>query len=267
MALVFGTTRVVNLAHGELVLLGAYVAYQAETSLGLGPLLAIPLATVVVVIAALATMKLVASKVTDREIASLLITFGVGVILTNAFVLVWSADFRSTQAAWYVEPSPIRAAPAMNGELLFFALAAAFVAFLWWWLSRTWYGRALRAVASNRVSAGLLGIRPGRTELLAFVVAALLATVAGAALYATRAIEPPIGGALTTKAFVITVLAGVGSMPFLLAGALMIGVVEALTAALLSPALQDVATMIVFLLVLFALPTGLSGLAGRRVVS
>ncbi len=267
MALVFSTTRVVNLAHGELVLLAAYVSYQAETTLGLGPLLAIPLAGAVVVVAAIATMQLVALKSRDREVASLLITFGIGIILTNGMVLVWSADFRSTQARWYIEPAPLKALPAMNGEVLFFAITGVLVVVLWWWLNRTWYGRALRAVASNRVSAGLLGIRPRRTELLAFVVAALLATIAGGALYATRAIEPPMGGPLTTKAFVVTVLAGVGSMPFLLAAALLIGVVEALTAALLSPALQDVATMVVFLLVLFALPTGLSGLAGRKVVS
>jgi branched-chain amino acid transport system permease protein len=264
LALVFGTMKVINLAHGELVLLAAYVAYTVESKLGFGPVLAIPIALVVVCIAAVSVYYIVSRIKKDREINSLILTYGIGVILTNAILLIWHADVRSTSSTWLQEAFVVGPLYSMRSELLFFGVAIVLMGALWWWLARSWYGRAVRAVSSNRDAAKLMGIDPGRTELVSFIVAGILASFAGVALFSYGVIQPAYGGALTVKAFIITVLAGIGSIPGVLLGAVLLGVCEALTVTLASSALQELAGMTLFLLVLFVMPNGLFGAAGRR---
>jgi branched-chain amino acid transport system permease protein len=264
LALVFGTMKVINLAHGELVLLAAYIAYSMESGLGLGPVFAIPVALVVVGAAAVSVYFVVSRIKKDREINSLILTYGIGVILTNVILLVWKADVRSTNSTWLQEAFVVGPLYSMRSELLFFGVSIALMGGLWWWLSRSWYGRAVRAVSSNRDAAKLMGIDPGRTELVSFLVAGILAAFAGVALFSYGVIQPAYGGALTVKAFIITVLAGIGSIPGVLLGAVLLGVAEALTVTLASSALQELAGMTLFLLVLFVMPNGLFGAARRR---
>jgi branched-chain amino acid transport system permease protein len=135
---------------------------------------------------------------------------------------------------------------------------------LWWWLSRSWYGRAVRAVSSNRNAAKLMGINPHVTEIISFLIAGILASVAGVALFSFEVIQPSIGESLTVKAFIITVMAGMGSIPGVLIGGILLGLAEALTATLYSSALQELVGMVLFLLVLFFMPSGLFGVRERR---
>ncbi|MCC8397441.1 branched-chain amino acid ABC transporter permease [Paraburkholderia sp. MMS20-SJTR3] len=264
LALVFGSMRIINLAHGELVLLAAYIAYSFETRLGLNPVLAIPAAMPVVCVAAAAAWYLVSRIARDRELNSLILTYGLGIILTNGVLLIWGADVRSTNSAWLQDSVMLGNVLSMRSELLSFGISVVLMGALWWWLSRSWYGRAVRAISSNRDAARLMGINPGRTELVSFIVAGVLASCAGVAMYASSAIQPSIGEAMTVKAFIITVLAGVGSIPGVLLGAMLLGIAEALTVTLYSSALQELAGMLLFLLVLYVLPNGLFGVARRR---
>lgn len=264
LALVFGAMRVINLAHGELVLLAAYIAYSFESRLGVNPVFAIPLAIPIVCAAAAAAYYLVSRIKQDRELNSLILTYGLGIILTNAVLLVWSADVRSTNSPWLQDSVSIGNVISMRSEVLSFGISVVLMGILWWWLSRSWYGRAVRAISSNRDAARLMGINPGRIELVTFLVAGVLASCAGVSIYASSAIQPSIGEALTVKAFIITVLAGVGSIPGVLLGAMLLGIAEALTVTLYSSAMQELTGMVLFLLVLYVLPNGLFGVARRR---
>jgi len=265
LALVFGTMKIINLAHGELVLLAAYIAYTAESQFGLNPLASIPFAMVLVGIVAVVVYLLVSRIKTDRELNSLILTFGVGIILTNFVLLVWAADIHSTTTAWFQEAVVVGDLLfSSRSEILFFVVGVALVFATWWWLSRTWYGRAIRAVSSNREAAMLMGVNPRQTEILSFVVASVLATVAGIAIYTGQVIQPSLGHALTIKAFIITVLAGMGSIPGVLLGAVLIGVIEALTVTYWSSALQEFTGMVLFLVVLLVRPQGLFGFGARR---
>ncbi|MAF05884.1 MULTISPECIES: branched-chain amino acid ABC transporter permease [unclassified Herbaspirillum] len=264
LALVFGAMRVINLAQGELVLLAAYIAYSVESGLGLNPVLAIPIALVVVCLTSAIVYFVVSRIKKDREINSLILTYGIGVILTNGMLLIWKADIRSTSSEWLQEAFVLGPFYGMRSEVLFFGVSLLMMAALWWWLSRSWYGRAVRAVSSNRDAAKLMGINPGYTELVSFIVAGILASFAGVALFSYGVISPAYGGVLTVKAFIITVLAGVGSIPGVLIGAILLGVAEALTVTLASSALQELAGMGLFLLVLFIMPNGLFGVRARR---
>ncbi|XYJ08185.1 branched-chain amino acid ABC transporter permease [Telluria sp. B2] len=264
LALVFGAMKVINLAHGELVLLAAYIAYTVESKLGWNPLTAIPVAVIVVTITS-ALLYFVVGKIrTNREINSLTLTYGVGVILTNLVLMIWSADVRATSSSWMQEAFVVGELYSMRSEVLFFGVSIVLIVALWWWLSRSWYGRAVRAVSSNRDAAKLMGINPGKTELVSFIVAGILAAFAGVALFSYGVITPAYGSVLTVKAFIITVLAGIGSIPGVLIGAVLLGVAESLTVTLASSALQELAGMGLFLLVLFVMPNGLFGAVRRR---
>jgi branched-chain amino acid transport system permease protein len=264
LALVFGAMKIINLAHGEIVLLGAYVAYTCETVVGVSPLLAIPVAIAVLAGAMALTFALVDRIRRDRELNSLLLTFGLGVMLTNGMLLAWKADIRSTRTLWLQDSLALGSLYSSRGELLFFVVSVLLIAGLWWWLKRTWAGRTLRAAASNRAAAELMGIDPRRIELISFLVAGVLAAFAGVAIYCVGVIQPNLGASLTIKAFIITVLAGLGSAPGVLVGALLLGVTESLTTTFFSSALQELTGMMLFLLVLFVLPGGLFGTRWRR---
>jgi branched-chain amino acid transport system permease protein len=224
LALVFGAMRIINLAHGELVLLSAYIAYSFETRLGINPVFAIPAAIPVVCAAAGAAWFLVSKIARDRELNSLILTYGLGIILTNGVLLIWGADVRSTNSAWLQDSVMLGNVLSMRSELLSFGISVVLMGALWWWLSHSWYGRAVRAISSNRDAARLMGINPKKTELVSFLVAGVLASCAGVAMYASSAIQPSIGEAMTVKAFIITVLAGVGSIPGVLLGAMLLAV-------------------------------------------
>ncbi len=264
LSLAFGTMRIINLAHGELVLLAAYVAYTVESRLGVNPLMALPIALVVVCACAALVYFLVSRLTRYRELNSLMLTFALGVILTNAVLMIWSSDIRSTSNATLQDAMQIGSVYSMVSELLFFVLSLAAAGVLGWWLSRSWYGRAVRAVSSNRDAAKLMGINPAKVELVSFLVAGILATIAGIAIFSSSVISPPLGHALTVKAFIITVLAGVGSVPGVLLAALLLGITEAMTVTLFSSALQELTGMLLFLLVLFVMPNGLFGASRRR---
>ena len=264
LALVFGAMKVINLAHGELVLLAAYIAYTVESKLGWNPIMAIPAAVIIVTITSALLYFVVGKIKTNREINSLTLTYGVGVILTNLVLMIWSADVRATSSSWMQEAFVVGELYSMRSEVLFFGVSIVLIVALWWWLSRSWYGRAVRAVSSNRDAAKLMGINPGKTELVSFIVAGILAAFAGVALFTYGVITPAYGGVLTVKAFIITVLAGIGSIPGVLIGAVLLGIAESLTVTLASSALQELAGMGLFLLVLFVMPNGLFGAARRR---
>lgn len=264
LALAFGAMRIINLAHGELVLLAAYMAYLVESRTGLDPYAAIPLALVVVVGLSYVLFQLVDRIREHRELNSLILTFAVGIILTNAILLVFASDVRSTSSPFLQDALSIGPVYGMNGEIIAFCVSLVLMAVLWWWLKKSWYGRAVRAVSSNRNAATLMGINPRRIETVSFLVAGALASFAGIALYTMSVIQPAVGHALTVKAFIVTVLAGVGSIPGVFLGAILLGVTEALTVTLASSALQELAGMVLFLLVLFFLPNGLFGARARR---
>jgi branched-chain amino acid transport system permease protein len=264
LSLVFGAMRIVNLAHGELVLLAAYIAFTVETSLHWSPLLALPFSMVVVCVASLGLQVLVGRLKKDRELASLLLTYGVGIIITNAILVAWGADIHSSGSDWMADAVSIGPLISTRGEFLSLVINVALTVAVWWWLARSWHGRAVRAASSNPEAAKLMGINPHLVEALSFLAAGALASVAGVALYITSVVQPHVGGTLTVKAFIVTVLAGVGSIPGLFIAAVLVGITEALTVAFVGSALRELAGMVLFLVVLLVLPGGLFGRLQRR---
>lgn len=264
LAIVFGSMKIINVAHGDLVLLSAYIAFIAEQRFGVNPILAIPASAIVVCCAATVIYILVSRIKADRELNSLMLTYGIAIVLSNVFLMLFTADIRSSNNPWFQEAVVVGDTLYSSAAQICVLIGGILAAFLvWLWLARSRDGIAIRAVSSYRDASMLMGINPKKTELLSFLLAALLATVAGTAVYITSVIQPALGHDITIKAFVITVLAGLGSVPGIVVAAILIGVAEALTATLASSGWQDLVGFALFLIVLVWRPSGLFGLKGR----
>lgn len=260
LAFVFGILRVINLAHGEVVVLGGYVAYWLLVKWGVSPLLSLPLAGLAGGAAGLVTYRVFLGRVRDApELNTLILTFGIHVFIANVFLQLWTGDLRSIEVELLDRPISVGPIRASAGELLAFAFAIAVVMGMQLFLSRTRAGRAIRVTAIDRDSAALAGIDVARVDRRAFVIGGVLAGVAGPLLGVLTHLSPAVGGPLTVKAFILTVLAGVGSISGLIAAGIILGVGEAMTVTFLSSSLRELFGFVLFLVILLARPSGLFG--------
>ena len=262
LAFVFGIMRIINLAHGEFVVLGGYVAYWILRKWGVDPLLALPLAALVPAGAAWAAHRVFLRRIgTTVELNTLILTFGVGIFLSNLFLQFWSADLRSIDVAWMQSPIALGGIYIGIGEIAAFGVSVAGVLGLHVFLARTRTGKAIRVTAIDRDAASLAGIDVERMDLLAFSIGGALAGLGGPLLGILSHLSPGAGLGVTIKGFILTVLAGVGSIPGLIAGGVILGVGEAMTATFVSSSFRELFGFILFLGILVVRP---SGLFGRR---
>ena len=260
LAFVFGILRIINLAHGEVVVLGGYVSYWLLVKWGVSPLLSLPLAGLAGGAAGLVTYRVFLGRAREApELNTLILTFGIHVLIANVFLQLWTGDLRSIEVDLLERPISVGPVRASVGELLAFVFALAVVAGMQLFLSRTRAGRAIRVTAIDRDSAALAGIDVARVDRRAFVIGGVLAGVAGPLLGVLAHLSPGVGGPLTVKAFILTVLAGVGSISGLIAAGMILGVGEAMTVTFLSSSLRELFGFVLFLGILLARPSGLFG--------
>jgi len=259
-ALVLAITRVLNLAHGELVVLGGYIGYSLWKAWGLPPLLLVPLA-------ALASLPLGAiwrgllGRVREPvELNSLVLTFGLGLLLQNLMLGVWAGDYRLI-AGDAAPPLALGGIALPRGRLLVAAISLGTVGALHLVLTRTRWGTALRATSLDPEAAGLMGINTDRASLTSFLLAAAIAG-GGGVLFATfHYLHPAAGVELTLLAIALSILGGVGRLSGLLLGGLLIGVVEALALTWAGPEWRELVVAAIVLLLLLLRSRGL--VAGR----
>ena len=260
LAFVFGIMRIINLAHGEFLVLGGYVAYWLLRISGVDPLLSLPLAALVPAGAAFAADRIFLRRIrAAAELNTLILTFGVGIFLANLFLHLWSADLRSIDVPWMQRPVAVGGIRAGIGEIAAFAVSVAGVLGLHAFLRRTRSGKAIRVTAIDRDAASLAGIDVERIDLLAFTIGGALAGLGGPLLGILSHLSPGAGLGVTIKGFILTVLAGVGSIPGLVAAGIVLGVGEALTATFVSSSFRELFGFVLFLAILVVRPSGLFG--------
>jgi branched-chain amino acid transport system permease protein len=260
LAFVFGILRIINLAHGEVLVLGGYVSYWLLVKWGVDPLLSLPLAALAGGGAGFLTYRVFLRKVRAApELNTLILTFGIGIFLANLFLQLWSGDLRSIEVGWLQEPLTLGPIRMSTGELAAFAFSLAAVLGMQAFLRHTRAGKAIRVTAIDRDSAALAGIDVERVDRRAFAIGGALAGVAGPLLGILAHLSPGVGGPLTVKAFILTVLAGVGSISGLLAAGVILGVGEALTVTFLSSSFRELFGFVLFLGILLLRPAGLFG--------
>lgn len=269
MALIFGVMRIINLAHGELLMIGMYLTFCACGGLGISPHWAALLTLPALYGLGYLLERFLIDPVSQADAAlpdnQVLLTVGVGLVLTNLVLLVFSADYRSVRSPlasrvlWLGRPGLGVAVNAAG--LVAVALAAGVTALLWLLLTRTGLGRAIRATAQNREAAEALGLDTARVRAHTYALGAALTGAAGSLFAPLYYLYPAVGGAFTTKAFIVTVLGGMGSLPGAVLGGLLLGAGEALGATCLGMDWRDAVGFGLFLLVLLLRPAGLGGRA------
>ena len=229
LSLGFGVTRIINFAHGEFVMLGAYGAFWMLTLLGVDPLLAMPLLMVAGYALGWVVFKIAIERVLDApHLNQILLTFGITLVLQNIAVMLWSGDVRSASPGYAVTSWTFGDIFVMHSRLIGFGVAVVLIAGLMRWLEWTEDGRAVRAVAQNRDAAVLMGINPSRMYALSFAINAALGVASGVVASFLINITPFMGFPQLLKAVAIVILGGLGSVGGTVLGALVLAVAETL---------------------------------------
>ena len=261
LALIFGVMRVINIAHGPLLMLGAYVTFFLYSRLGMNPFLTVPVAMAVLFVIGMLLQRTLVFRVVDApELSSLLLTFGISIALVNIAQNLFSSDLRAVE---YITGSWIVGGLALSKPrfiAFLFALAVTGGAFLF--LKTTRLGKAIRATSQSREVALVCGIDVPRIHMLTFGLASALAAGGGALLAVIVAIQPEMGGVWTFKSFLVIVLGGAGNYPGALLGGMLLGLVEQLASLFLTTQLSEVVAYVLLVVVLLIRPSGLLG--GRQ---
>lgn len=262
-SLVWGVLNIINILHGSLIVLGAYLAFFAHMFFGINPFLFAPIAGALLFVAGYALQRVVINPVMGRPVLiTLTLTFGLNLLLDNVMLKYFSADFRK------IVFDPPLGVWELGGVLLpadrLYATATglALVCALWLLLRNTQLGRAIIAVRMDRDAAALMGVDVRRTYALAFALGAFMAGAAGSLLGGIFPISPVTSSLYLGKAFVICILGGLGSIPGVMVGGFALGVIESLGSLMLGPELAVTLSFVVLIGLLMFRPSGLLGKRG-----
>jgi branched-chain amino acid transport system permease protein len=272
--MVYGILKLINFAHGEVFMVGAYAGYYAAGTLGINALEAsgqafpihLALLVLLVAMAVSATLGVTIEFLAYRPVRNaprltpLITAIGVSLFLQNAGMLLFSPNPRRYPAILREVRFEFGGVIVTNVKLAIFLVALALMAGLHLLVHKTWTGRAMRALSFNIDAAKLMGIDTNRTIRATFAIGSALAAAGGILFGLDQIMINPLMGVLTgLKAFVAAVLGGIGSIPGAVVGGLLIGLAEQLTAGYLSPDYRDAITFVILILILLVKPEGILG--------
>jgi branched-chain amino acid transport system permease protein len=262
-SLVWGVMNVVNLAHGAFVVVGAYIAFEMHEWFGLDPFLgSIPAALALFVLGYLVQQYMINLVVNAPIFITLLLTFGLQLLLVNGLILLFTADYRSIPTGYagnsLVLPGDVR---LPLGRLIAALVAVGLTIALGYLMRHTRTGLAILATGMDRGAARLMGIKARHVYALTFGIAAALAGGAGAAVGAVTTFSPADAGRFTLFSFVAAVLGGLGNTSGALLGGLVLGLVEGIGGQLLPGTLVNALAFGVLVVVLAIRPQGIAGRA------
>jgi branched-chain amino acid transport system permease protein len=263
--LIFGVMKVVNLAQGAMVILGAYLAYQLFTSLGIDPFLAIPITTIAMFVLGTAIQWLFIRPLRreDRSELSLLVTFAVALLLEGVMSITWRTTYRSINTSYSNDSWTVFGFQITLVRLWAFLLSLAALGLLWLLLERTRFGRAVRATVQNPESARLLGVEADRVSAFGFGLGAATAAAAGSVYGLLYSFNSGSHYDLISRLLSIVILGGLGSIGGAVAGAVIVATSSAVVAATISPAWSEMTFFVLLLAILLVRPQGLFGTTAR----
>jgi len=261
--LIMGVMKFVNIAHGSFIIIGGYVAYWLFTLLGIDPYLSIPAVMLVMFAMGLILYRLLFSPLLKYPLAemrldkSLLITFGVTWILDNTVTVLWTPDTRSIVTSYTGSTVDILGAKLGFTGLVGLILGVLAAVVLNGLLTRTYFGKHVRAATEDSGAASLSGVNVQRTYLISCGISAALAGVAGVVIVSSYSITPSGGLNWLLTAMVVIVLAGEGNIAYILPAGVILGLLQSISTLVVSPAYQQPIALIIFILVLMFRPEGL----------
>lgn len=263
--LIFGVVKVINFAHGELVLVGMYMTWWLSQTFGMNPYLSlIIVGPATFMIGVVIQQFLLGPMINSSPLMKIFLTLGISVLLQNLALFLFGGQFRTVDTPWSQQNLTVLGISVTYGRITAFVVALLLVFAMFYLMKRTITGKVLNAIVEDRETAGIIGIPVRRYYLLAVGLGVGLAGVAGTLIIPFQAAYPLAGAHFTLLAFVVVVLGGLGNMGGALLGGLILGVVETLTGTYIDPGLQQVAVFVVFILVLIVRPQGIFGGAARN---
>ncbi len=263
LTLIFGVLRIINFAHGTLMMLGMYATFFLYSLGGVDPYLSVLLVGPAFFVLGVALERgVIEPNLAAPESNQLLLTLGVALFLENAALALFSPDYRSLRLSYGSRALLLGDVVVNVPRLIAFGGSVALGVALWLFLGYTDTGKAIRAAAGEREVALLMGINIRRVYAIAFGIGSGVVAVAGSLVTPFLYVAPDVGDVFNILAFVIVVLGGMGSFVGALLGGFLVGLAESLGAAVLPGSLKQLPIFVLFVLVLLFRPTGL---CGRRV--
>ena len=262
LSLAFGVMRIINWAHGELLMLSMYISFYIIKHTSMDPYLVLLFTGTVMfgigyICQKVAFNRLLAREATREPISVLLFTSGLGMILSNGVLILFGA--MTMQANTSYTGKTIKLSPMIisNAKLISFSIAIAVALALFYILQKTEIGRAIRATSQNRSVAKLMGINESKIYCISFGISIMLVGISGALLMPYFSVYPTVGQVFSFKSFVIVVLGGKGSVLGALLGGLLIGVIEKIGALYFSESYAQLIIFLLFVVILLFKPSGL----------
>lgn len=260
LSLIFGVMRMLNVAHGDLVLFGTYFAYGVMTYLGVDPILSLIAGVPLLFILGFGIQKYLMSRAFGRSMeAPLLIAFGISLMLQNLQQILWTPMSKGLTTSYALESFSLGALRIPLAYLLDFTAAVVVMFFLSQFFARTYLGKAITGAAQDRTAARLMGINTGRVYAFAFAISMATAAFAGVFLGLTFPFTPQSGISFLIIAFGVVIVGGLGSMVGTFLGGIVLGVAQTLGGHFFGPISQMLVVYFLVLLVLAIRPQGLFG--------
>jgi branched-chain amino acid transport system permease protein len=264
LTLVFGVMRIINFAHGSLMMLGMYATYWLFVLGGLDPYLSIILSASALFLVGLAIEHLLVSPVLEApEHDQLLLTLGIALVIENLALFLWTADPRTVTVPYLAVAPMVGGVMISSPRLIAFLVSVVLTAVLYLFLRRTDLGKAIRAVSQDREGGLTVGLDIRRIYAVAFGIGCACVGAAGSMVVPFYAVDPYVGGVFVITAFVVVVLGGMGNVAGALVAALIVGIAESVAAVFIPAAMKQLVIYSIFVAVLLFRPQGLFG--GGRV--
>ncbi len=276
MTLIMGVMKIINLAHGEIMMVSMYLAWWLFTTFHIDPYISIIIVAPTIFILGIILQHYLIQPIVNVESIlpenQVILTVGIGMVLTNIITLIFKSDYRSTPVsyatkAWYLKDfwkdAPWDISLSYVWTVSF--LTAVFITIiLWFFLYKTDTGRSIRATSQDYDAARIVGISTTKMRLITFGLGSALVSIAGCLFIPMYYLYPSLGGQFTLIAFVITILGGLGSTTGAIMGGIFLGIFESLTATYLGMGWAPVGRFIIFILILIFLPNGIASLFRNR---
>ena len=261
--MVYGIAKMLNFAHGDVIMVGAYISFCVTNYLGLPAIVSVVAAIVVCTVLGILIEGLAYKPLRGTPSLAVLITaIGVSYFLQNTAQLIWSSSPKNFTSIVNIKPMSVFGGQlTITGEMIVTVLTAVLVMMvLTWFTTRTKMGKAMRAVSEDRDAAQLMGINVNQTISMTFAIGAGLAAVAGVLLCSTvPMLQPTTGSMPGIRAFTAAVFGGIGSIPGAMVGGILLGIIENFAKAYLSTQFSDAIVFGVLIIILLVKPAGLMG--------
>ena len=261
--MVYGIAKMLNFAHGDVIMVGAYISFCVTNYLGLPAIVSVIAAMVVCTVLGILIEGLAYKPLRGTPSLAVLITaIGVSYFLQNTAQLIWSSSPKNFTSIVNIKPMAVFGGQlTITGEVIVTVLTAVLVMIvLTWFTTRTKMGKAMRAVSEDRDAAQLMGINVNQTISMTFAIGSALAAIAGVLLCSTVPTLMPTTGAMPgIRAFTAAVFGGIGSIPGAMLGGILLGIIETFSKAYISTQFSDAIVFSVLIIILLVKPAGLLG--------